>query len=184
MPTNQYSLYDVSVPQKGTPREKPTKEQITQVVSELVGEEALPIVFYLQGKKRISEFIIAEELDLEINRTRHLLYKLLEHNIVQFLRKKDKIKGWYICYWDLNEHSIPYLAEKIKQAKILKLRERLENEQNNSYYMCKNACLRMNFERAVEFNFLCPECNGLMYEQENQRTIEFIQQRIRELEQS
>ncbi|RME53687.1 hypothetical protein D6783_01065 [Candidatus Woesearchaeota archaeon] len=179
---NQYSLYDVTVQQDAAKVKKETnKEQITKVVTELVGEEALDIVFYLRGKKRISEFIIAEELDLEINKTRHLLYKLLEHNIVQFLRKKDKIKGWYICYWDFNEHMIPYLAEKIRLAKIQKLEERKRNEEANTYFMCKNACLRMNFDKAVEFNFTCPECSSLMHEQDNTRTLEFIEQRIEEL---
>ena len=55
-----------------------TKKLIEEVVTELVGEEALPIVFYLRGKKKISEFIVAEELDLEIHRTRNLLYILYE----------------------------------------------------------------------------------------------------------
>jgi len=94
------------------------KKLIEYVVKELVGDEALPFVFYLRGKKNISEFIIAEELDEEIHRTRNILYRLFEHNVVTFNRKKDKIKGWYICYWDFNEKVIPYLAQKIKHDKI------------------------------------------------------------------
>ena len=39
--------------------------------------EAVSIIDYLIGKANISEFIIAEELDLEIHRTRNVLYKLL-----------------------------------------------------------------------------------------------------------
>ncbi|MBU0576721.1 hypothetical protein KJ654_03610, partial [Patescibacteria group bacterium] len=108
-----------------------TKKFIEEVVTELVGEEALPIIFYLRGKSKISEFIIAEELDLEIHRTRNLLYRLYEHNIAYFLRKKDKIKGWYICYWDFNEKIIPELANKIRLEKIEKINERLKREENN-----------------------------------------------------
>ena len=72
---------------------KKLEETTNEVVIELVGEHALPVIEFLKGKTKISEFIIAEELDLEINETRNILYKLLEHNIVSFLRKKDKIKG-------------------------------------------------------------------------------------------
>jgi transcription initiation factor TFIIE subunit alpha len=158
------------------------KQLIEEVVKELVGEEALPIIFYLRGKKRISEFIIAEELDMEIHRTRNILYRLLEKNIVTFLRKKDRIKGWYICYWDFNEDIIPYLAEKIRKGKIEELKKRLGKEEGNYFYMCKNACVRMAFDKAIEFNFKCPECGELMNQQENQRTIEFIKQRIKELQ--
>ena len=170
---------------KGKPvskRKKITAELIKHVVTELVGEEALPIIFYLRGKKQISEFIIAEELDMEIHMVRNLLYRLLEFNIVSFIRKKDRIKGWYICYWDFNEHMIPYLAEKIRLSKIAKLKERLEREQRHTFYMCRNACVRMPFEKSMEFNFKCPECGELMHEQDNTRTREFIQEQLRELE--
>ena len=161
-----------------------TKKLIEDVVTELVGADALPIVFYLRGKTKISEFIVAEELDLEIHRARNLLYQLLEHNIVSFMRKKDKIKGWYICYWDFNEPMIPHLTVKIRKEKITKLQERLNKEDGGQFYMCRNACARMNFENSIEFEFKCPECGEIMNLQDNARTIEFLKQRIKELEES
>ncbi len=160
---------------------KPTKRQTEEVVTELVGEHALPIVEFLKGKTRISEFIIAEELEMEINETRNILYKLLEHNIVSFIRKKDRIKGWYICYWDLNERMIPQLEQKITKQKLERMEERLAKEESGIFYLCANACLRLAFEEAVEANFSCPECGALMHQQDNTRTIEFLKDRIKEL---
>ena len=156
--------------------------RIENVVKELVGEDAVPIVFYLIGKTRVSEFIIAAELDLEIHRARNILYRLFENNIVYFHRKKDKIKGWYICYWDFNEKAIPFLGEKIRVSKLSKLKERLEKETSSTFYMCNNTCTRMDFEKAMEFNFKCPECGELMDEQNNARTLEFLNERIKELD--
>jgi len=155
---------------------------LKKIVTELVSEDALPIVDYLKGKTKISEFVIAEELEIEIHKTRFLLYKLLDHNIVSFIRKKDKIKGWYICYWDLNETMLPYLNEKIKEEKLEKLKERLDREQNNQFYLCRSACARMDFDKAVGFNFKCPECGEIMNHQDNTRTIVFLNERITELE--
>ena len=160
-------------------KERQTK--IGLVVKELVGEDAIQIVLYLIGKTKVSEFVIANDLNLEIHKARNLLYKLYEQNILSFIRKKDKIKGWYICYWDFNEKSIPFLEEKIRQGKLQKLQERLEKESGSTFYMCKNACTRMDFEKAMEFNFKCPECGELMEEQNNVRTIEFLKERIKEL---
>lgn len=157
------------------------KEKIETVVRELVGEEAISIVLYLIGKTKVSEFIIANDLNMEIHKARNLLYKLFENNILSFIRKKDKIKGWYICYWDFNEKSIPFLYDKIKKSKLEKLKERLEKESTSTFYMCKNACTRMDFEKAMDFNFKCPECGELMNEQDNTRTIESIKQRLKEL---
>lgn len=158
------------------------KEKIISVVKDLVGDEAIPIVFYLIGKTRVSEFIIAHELDLEIHKARNLLYRLFEQNILFFHRKKDKIKGWYICYWDFNENSIPFLYDKIKARQLQKLKERLEKESSSTFYMCKNACTRMDFEKAMEFNFKCPECGELMDEQNNIRTVEFLREKVKELD--
>jgi len=158
------------------------KQAIEDVVKELVNEEAIPIVLYLIGRTKVSEFVIAQDLDLEIHKARNLLYRLLEHNILYFHRKKDKIKGWYICYWDFNEKIIPFQLEKIKTQKLQKMKERLEKESSSTFYMCKNACTRMDFEKSMEFNFKCPECGELMDEQNNARTLEFLKERIAELD--
>ncbi len=155
--------------------------QTTFVVKELVGQHALAIVEFLQDKEKISEFIIAEELGMEINETRNILYKLLEHNIVTFLRKKDRIKGWYICYWDFNPNMMQYLQHKILVEKSSKLQERLSQEEEGQYFICKNTCSRMTFEIAVEQNFKCTECGQIMQEQDNTRTKEFLRERIEEL---
>ncbi|MCF7866610.1 hypothetical protein K9L67_03310 [Candidatus Woesearchaeota archaeon] len=157
-------------------------ELLKKIVIELVSEEAIPIVEYLKGKTKISEFIVAEELEIEIHRTRYLLYKLLEHNLVSFIRKKDKIKGWYICYWDLNEEMIEQLDEKLRQQKIDKLQERLDREEGNQFYMCRNACVRMDFEKSMEFNFKCIECGEIQHPIDNSKTINFIKDRMKELE--
>lgn len=161
---------------------KPSKKQTQEVVEELVGEHAMPIVEFLKGKTKISEFIVAEELDMEINETRNILYKLLEHNIVSFIRKKDRIKGWYICYWDFNEHMVPHLHRKIHETRLERMEERLEKELSATFYLCSNACSRMDFDKAMEFTFKCPECGSLMHQQDNTRTVEFLKDRIDELQ--
>ncbi|MGV8169176.1 MAG: hypothetical protein ACP5N3_03920 [Candidatus Nanoarchaeia archaeon] len=161
---------------------KEKDQLLKKIVKELVSEEAIPIVEYLKGKSKISEFVISEELELEIHKTRFLLYKLLDHNIVSFIRKKDKIKGWYICYWDLNEDILNHLDQKMKGDKIEKLQERLQREEANQFYLCRNACARMDFDRAMEFTFKCPECGEIMHQQDNTKTIDFLKERIKELE--
>jgi len=160
---------------------KITKKLTDEVVTELVGEEALGIINFLKKNKHASEFKIAEDLKQEIHFTRNVLYRLLEHNLVSFIRKKDKIKGWYICYWDFKEESISHLDLKIKKNKLHRLENRLGKENNNFFFMCKSACTRMNFDRAAEFEFKCPECGQLMNEQNNERTIEFLQEKIKDL---
>ncbi|MFA6072647.1 MAG: hypothetical protein WC758_00860 [Candidatus Woesearchaeota archaeon] len=161
---------------------KEKDQLLKKIVKELVSEEAIPIVEYLKDKSKISEFVISEELELEIHKTRFFLYKLLDHNLVSFIRKKDKIKGWYICYWDLNEDIVNHLDQKMKDGKLDKLQERLKREEDNQFYLCRNACARMDFDRAMEFTFKCPECGEIMHQQDNTKTIDFLKERISEIE--
>lgn len=158
-----------------------TKKIKEQVLTELAGEQAIKIINFIKDKKETSEFIIAEKTEIEIHRTRTILYKLFESNVANFIRRKDKVKGWYICYWDFLPGNIKYAYYKIKKKKLEKLQTRLEQESGQQFFMCKNACARMNFEKAVDFEFKCPECGELMNQQDNSRTIEFLSQTIKEL---
>lgn len=162
-------------------QKKKLRPETEEVIRELVGDEAIPLAEYLKGKEHVSEFKVAQDCKVEIHKTRNLLYRLLEHNLVFFHRKKDKIKGWYICYWDLNEKAVPHAKSKIKKNQIEKLQQRLDTESGNMFYMCKSACIRMNFERAMDFNFKCPECGELMNEQDNTKTIEFLKNRMKDM---
>jgi transcription initiation factor TFIIE subunit alpha len=158
------------------------KKEIEYIISETFGPGALPIALYLNGKENISEFVIANDLSIEIHRARQILYKLLEDNIVIFIRKKDKLKGWYICYWSLNEVEFQYIIRKIKKNKLNKLKTRLEQETNEDFYMCKNACTRMDFDNSFEINFKCPDCGEIMHLQSSKRTIQFLKEKVAKLE--
>jgi len=161
---------------------KITSHLVEEVATELVGEEAVPIIKYIKNKKSTSEFKIASGIREEIHKTRNILYRLFDHSLVSFIRKKDKKKGWYICYWDLEPQRVKYLVGKIKKQKLENLKDRLKKEQSSTFFMCKNACTRVDFEKAIDMEFKCPECGSLMNQIDNKRTIEFLNNQILELE--
>lgn len=161
-----------------------TKEDLAEVVTDVVGEDAVKITDYLFDKEKISEFVIAEEVGYEIHKARYLLYKMLENNMASFIRKKDRIKGWYICYWTLNPQQAIKMQKKVLDQKIEKLKNRLDREESNQFYMCQSACVRLDFDSAVENEYKCPECAQLLNVQDNERTVQYIKQQIRELERS
>ena len=72
---------------------KLTKAIETEVIQTIAGEDVTELVLYLKGKKNVSEFVIAEDLEKEINAVRNMLYRLLHAKLVSFTRKKDKQKG-------------------------------------------------------------------------------------------
>lgn len=160
---------------------KKMKEIEKELILEVAGEDGMRIIDFVRNKTDTSEFVISEKLDIEIHLARTLLYKLLDYNLTTFNRRKDKEKGWYICYWNFHPEQILHTYNKLKREKIDKLNERLSKEQENHFFMCVNACTRMPFEKAVDFEFKCPECGELMNQQDNSRTIEFLKESIQEL---
>ncbi len=165
-------------------KKAPTKKLIVSTVSEAVGEDALDIVFYLKGKKDISEFTIAEDLDIEIHQIRNILYRLNNEHLVTYRRKKDREKGWYISYWTFNDPRVRELDLILKERKLEKFKERLFNEEKNkgNYFLCPSTCVRMDFPTATEHDFRCPECGSILNQQDNTRTIEMLQEKVAELE--
>lgn len=162
---------------------KVTNTLVEEVISDVAGEDVLPLVRALKNKKNVSEFKLADDIDREINEVRNMLYRLHSANLVSFIRKKDKKKGWYIYYWTFNAKRIRYLTLELKKKKLRKLIERIEREKSSDFFLCSaNQCVRLDFSQAVDFNFKCPECGSLMNQEENEERIKELEKDIRAME--
>ena len=165
---------------------KITNTKVYEIVKEIVGEDSVKVVEFLKDKKNISDFKIAEKVKADIHEIRNILYRLYNYNLVTYYRKKDRQKGWYISYWTFNKKRIKDLMVQLHYSKMAKFTERLKIEEANkgNFYLCSNACVRVNFEKATDFEFKCPECGNLLNLQDNSKTIEFLQGKIEEMRKS
>jgi transcription initiation factor TFIIE subunit alpha len=161
-----------------------TNSKLYETVKEVVGEDTLKVVEFLKDKKNISDFKIAEKTNSDIHEIRNILYRLFNHNLVTYYRKKDRQKGWYISYWTFNKKRIKDLVKQLNLAKLTRYKERLLEEEKNrgNFFLCPNACIRVGFEKATDFEFRCPECGRILNQQDNEKTISFLKQRIKELD--
>ena len=161
-----------------------TQKKISEVVSALAGEDAVPVVELIINNPRMSEFIIAEELGWEISRVRQVLYRLHTYGLAVYKRKKDRKKGWYISYWTFRKEEIRSLMIKLREERLDHLRERLEREEKHkgNFYLCSAGCMRLDFDQAFENGFKCSECGQVLVNQDNSRTIEFLKEKIALLE--
>ena len=160
-----------------------TDTKIYEIVKEVVGEDSVKVVEFIKDKKNISDFKIAEKVKSDIHEIRNILYRLYNHNLVSYYRKKDRQKGWYISYWTFNKKRIKDLMENVHYSKISKFTQRLEEEETNrgNIYMCPNACIRVNFDKATDFEFKCPECGSILNHQDNEKTIKFLRNKVKDL---
>jgi len=160
-----------------------TNNKIYETVREIIGEDSIKVVEYLKDKKNISDFKIAENVKTDIHEIRNILYRLYNHNLVSYYRKKDRQKGWYISYWTFNKKRVGDLMKQLHYSKIEKFTKRLSEEESNqgNIYMCPNTCLRVNFEKATDVEFKCPECGCILNHQDNEKTIGFLREKIKDL---
>jgi len=158
------------------------KELVEQVAYELIGEDVFPMLHVLLGKSNISEFQIATATKLPVDVTRNQLYRLYNHNLVTFNRKKDKQKGWYIYYWTLNLERFEYLVTDLKRKKIERLENRIQREQENTYFTSESRCVRVDFEQATELGFKCPESGELLHQEDNSQIILKLKKEIEQLQ--
>lgn len=160
---------------------KVTDKVMESVINELVGEDALSLVNVLKGEKNLSEFKISAKIKIPVDTIRNQLYRLYNYNLVSFIRKKDKKKGWYIYYWTLNTSRIKYLVTDLKKRRLEKLNAMLKREQDSHFFSCKNNCIRVDFEQATNFEYKCPECGELLQQEDNVKNMEKIRNEISEL---
>jgi len=138
-------------------------ELLTEVVSNVAGKSAANIVELLIGKKNVNEFIIAKKLNLTINQTRNILYKLSNFGLVTFTRKKDKKKAWYTYFWTLDVNKSLFLLRDMFEKDMANLKKQLEIRQNKRFFICKTCGIEVSEETALANNFACSEC-GEIYE--------------------
>lgn len=160
---------------------KLSNKAVEILIAEIAGKETVPLVMLIRNKEHVSEFKIAEKMDLSVNQIRNMLYRLVNYNMVSFIRKKDKKKGWYIYYWTFKEDRALEIFDRILQLKIDKLNELLKEEEQEQYYTCKEKCTRFNLTDAMEHDFKCPECGQLMELEETITRINKIKKRLDEL---
>ena len=151
---------------------------LKSVVEHLINKASVPIVDLLVGKKDVNEFLIAKKLELTINQTRNILYKLSDYGLVSFIRKKDKRKGWYIYFWTLNVYqSLSLLEEKLKKE-IELAGAQLKSRKDKGYYICKTCSIEVTEDAALINDFTCPECEEVYELNEDPQIIEQLEKEI------
>ena len=158
------------------------KELLKKISSVIVSQGGEKIIDILYKKKNVNELLISKKLNLTINQTRNILYKLLDVNLVKFIRKKDKKKGgWYTYYWTLNIKKSLELLEENLLKKIKNFKENLERRKNERFYFSPSINIEYTEEEALEHNFICPETGEVLQLRNNSETINQLNTEISKL---
>ncbi|MBT4375908.1 hypothetical protein HOD29_00850 [archaeon] len=131
---------------------------LKEIVVMTVGKPAEGIAELLETNKHVNEFNIAKKLEITINQTRNILYKVSDYGLVSSIRKKDKKKGWYTYFW---KFEILKCLEFLNDI-LLKRKEELENQikerEQKHFYICELCNIELSEEEALLQDFTCDEC--------------------------
>ena len=155
---------------------------LKEVVVIIVGKPAEGIVDLLNTKKHVNEFIIAKKLDLTINQTRNILYKIADQGLVSFVRKKDKKKGWYTYFWKIEIlKSLEFLKE-IVVKKINQINQQINSRETKQFYVCERCNIEVAEETALLYNFTCNECGEVFTLKDNSKVLKELKKSLIKLE--
>ncbi|VVB83990.1 Transcription factor E [uncultured archaeon] len=143
------------------------KKFLKEIVVLIAGKTAEEIVDLLDGNKYVNEFIIAKKLNLTINQTRNILYKISDQGLVSFIRKKDKRKGWYTYFWKIEVlKSLEFLRGNIIK-KMEQINHQINSREKKEFYHCQTCNIEFGEESALIHNFTCNECGNIVSLKDN-----------------
>jgi len=147
------------------------KKFLKEIVISIAGKQAEGIIDLFDGNKYVNEFIIAKKLNLTINQTRNILYKISDYGLVSFIRKKDKKKGWYTYFWKIEiMKSLEFLRENLLK-KMEQIQHQITSRKTKEFYVCERCNIEFNEENALVHNFMCNECGEIMQRKDNTSVI-------------
>ena len=144
---------------------------LKDVVTIIVGKYAEPIVDLLNSKKHVNEFIIAKKLDITINQTRNILYKLSDHGLVSSIRKKDKKKGWYTYFWKIEIIKALEFLRDVRLKQMTNMNNQIRNRETKQFYICERCNIEVNEESALLYDFTCNECGDIFKIRDNSKIL-------------
>jgi hypothetical protein len=102
--------------------------------------------------------------------------------LVTFIRKKDKKKGWYTYFWTFDSEKAFLLIKKIILKEIDQLQHELSSRQVKRFYKSPGLNIEYSEEKALEYDFICPETGEVMELKDNSAEIKEINLQISRLQ--
>ena len=155
---------------------------VKQLLTSIVEDESnLPIVEALNDGVETDEEI-ANETGIKLNIVRKILYRLYDMGIASYKRSKDPETQWFTYSWKFEKDEIINRIIKDSENYLAMLNEELEREENNMFFICPQGHVRLDFDEASDYEFLCPACGEELEFQDNTETIEQIKEDIEMVE--
>ncbi|MDR3292024.1 MAG: transcription factor E [Methanobrevibacter sp.] len=113
---------------------------------------------------------IAEKTEIKLNTVRKILYKLYDSGLTTYKRSKDPETQWYTYFWKFDMNNVYSNLNEKYEMYVNRLEKLLKFEEDNIFFVCENGHLRVDYNRANDLEFICPDCaNKIVFKDNNER---------------
>jgi len=154
---------------------------LKEVIIIVAGKQAEEISDLIHNKKHVNEFIIAKKMDITINQTRNILYKISDHGLVSSIRKKDKRKGWYTYFWKLEIVKSLEFLRNILHKRMQQVESQIKSRETKEFYVCETCHIEFNEENALLRDFICGECGQVFSKKDNTKMLKELRKILEKL---
>ncbi|HPD81808.1 MAG TPA: hypothetical protein PK357_01775 [Candidatus Pacearchaeota archaeon] len=158
------------------------KDFLKEILVILVGKQSEEIVDLLDGDKYINEFVIAKKINLTINQTRNILYKVSDFGLVSSIRKKDKKKGWYTYFWKIEVLKALEFLKEVTVKNLNQLKNQIKSRETKRFYVCERCNVEFTEENAMLRDFTCNECGEVFSVKSNEKLLKEFKKNEEKLE--
>ena len=155
---------------------------LREMVVIIVGKQAEEIANLLNSNKHQNEFTLAKKLELTINQTRNILYKISNFGLVSSIRKKDKKKGWYTYFWKFETMKCLKFLKNLLLENKLEIQKEINLRKKSNYYVCDFCALEYDEDEALLMDFTCDECGELFKIKDNSKLIKELNRRLEKID--
>ncbi|MDR1818963.1 MAG: transcription factor E [Methanobrevibacter sp.] len=115
---------------------------------------------------------IAEKTNIKLNIVRKVLYKLYDSGLTTYKRNKDPETQWYTYFWKFDANNVYLNLNEKYEMYVNRLEKLLSFEEDNMFFVCENDHLRVDYNRANDLEFICPDCgNKFIFKDNNERVL-------------
>ncbi|MBT3940777.1 hypothetical protein HOD83_01070 [Candidatus Woesearchaeota archaeon] len=147
----------------------------------IIEGDAKDVLDILEKEGIVNENYVADKLGIRINDVRKALYKLGNYGFVTYTKEKDEDKKWWYVYnWQLDTAKIHYKYVQHIKAILHEKEAQLADEQQYAF-QCRRCKKKYTYDSALERDFVCDDCTGIVKEVTNSRVISGLTKDIAEL---
>jgi len=134
------------------------------------------------GDDGCTDEAIEQKTSIKIAEVRCILNHLHSYGVVEYRREKNMQNGWFTYTWNLNRERALSNYLSMKKREYDDLRARVAYAENACVYKCRKGCVRCEFDDAMENQFRCPKCRGMLRYESSEVDTRKIVERIKTME--